>query len=69
MVDERPWVVWHKFLQDAESVVGEFFDKERFEAFLRKANVMLDTSRKFHTELETSSGVKTSVLGRLSSEP
>jgi hypothetical protein len=61
MVDGRPWVVWHKFLVDTESVIGEFFDKPRFEAFMKKADILLDTSRKFHSELEASSGVRTSV--------
>ena len=27
MTDEKPWVVWHKFLEDDDSIVGEHFEK------------------------------------------
>jgi hypothetical protein len=68
MIDDRPYVVWHKFLEDPESVIGECYDRGRFGDFMLKANTLLEMCRKFHNELEKSSGVKTSALGAISND-
>lgn len=66
MVDEkRPWVVWHKFIEDNESVIGEWFEDSRFARFMTKAGLLFDMCRKFHDDLEKKLGVKTSALGGL----
>jgi hypothetical protein len=65
MVDDRPYVVWHKFLEDTDSVMGEYYDRDRFKDFMLKANALLEMCRKFHTELEKSSEVNTSALRRV----
>jgi hypothetical protein len=52
MADDKPWVVWHKFLEDDESIIGEFFEKWRFERFMTKGAHLLATLRKFHDILE-----------------
>jgi len=64
MVDERPWVVWHKFLQDDDSIIGEFFEPWRFERFTVKGEHMLDMLRRFHDMLEEKIGKKTSAVPR-----
>src|SRR5262249_11808510 len=66
MVDDRPYVVWHKFLEDMDSVMGEYYDSGRFENFMLKANALLGMCRKFHSELEKSTGIKSSALRRIS---
>jgi hypothetical protein len=68
MVDDRPLVMWHKFIEDTDGVMGEYYDKGRFEKFMLKANALLDMCRKFHNELEQSTGVKTSALGAISNQ-
>jgi hypothetical protein len=66
MVDgNRPWVVWHKFLEDDNSVIGEFFEKPRFDAFIRKADFLHQMLCKWHNMLESESGKKTSALTSL----
>jgi hypothetical protein len=66
MVDgNRPWVVWHKFIEDDASVIGEFFEKPRFDDFLKRAEFLYDMCSKFHHMLEEELGKTTSALGRL----
>jgi len=48
MANDKPYVVWHKFLEDTNSVMGEFFEKPRFEHFTKKGNALLDTCIKWH---------------------
>jgi len=60
----RPWVVWHKFIEDSQSVIGEYYEQARFADFMKKASHLLDMCRKFHDEIERTSGVKTSALVR-----
>jgi hypothetical protein len=62
--DHRPWVVWHKFIEDNESVMGEYYEQGRFADFMMKAKTLLDMCRKFHDEIENTSGVKTTALDR-----
>jgi hypothetical protein len=64
MADSKPWVVWHKFLEDDESVIGEFFEKWRFERFMVKGQHILAMLRQFHDMLEQSTGKKTSAIPR-----
>lgn len=64
MVDDRPWVVWHKFLEDDESIIGEFFEQRRFEWFMKKGEHILNTLRRFHDMLEAQTGKKTSAVPR-----
>jgi hypothetical protein len=59
---ENPWVVWHKFIEDDGSVIGEFFEKHRFDHFMYKAGVIYDMIRNFHNMLEEGLGKKTSTL-------
>jgi hypothetical protein len=66
MVDEaRPWVVWHKFIEDDGSVIGEYFEKHRFERFMTTAESIYDACRMFHRMLEEGLGVTTSGLNKL----
>jgi hypothetical protein len=58
IADARPWVVWHKFIEDDESIIGEFFEKWRFEQFITKGQLMLNTLRTFHDMLEELTGKK-----------
>ncbi|MCX7382930.1 MAG: hypothetical protein NT133_16300 [Alphaproteobacteria bacterium] len=34
MADGKPWVVWHKFIEDTDSIIGEYFESRRFARFL-----------------------------------
>jgi hypothetical protein len=66
MIDgAKPWVVWHKFIEDDENVVGEYFEKARFEKFKKQAEVILGTCKKYHQMLEEGSGKITSALTKL----
>lgn len=64
MADQQPWVVWHKFLEDDDSVIGEFFERPRFERFIKIAERLLTTFLRFHTEVEGQTGKKTSAVPR-----
>lgn len=64
MTDAKPWVVWHKFLEDDESIIGEHFEAWRFERFMKKGTCLLDMLRRFHDMLEEHTGKKTSALPR-----
>jgi hypothetical protein len=64
MVDDKPWVVWHKFLEDDDSIIGEFFEAWRFERFAAKGQHMLGMLRQFHNLLEDETGKKTSAVPR-----
>jgi hypothetical protein len=64
MADDKPWVVWHKFLEDDESIIGEFFEALRFERFDKKGLVILAMLRRFHDTLEEQTGKKTSAVPR-----
>ncbi|MBU6419435.1 MAG: hypothetical protein KGQ79_06870 [Proteobacteria bacterium] len=65
MTDAKPWVVWHKFLEDDESIIGEHFETWRFERFMKKGEGILDMLRRFHDMLEGGTGKKTSPIPRL----
>jgi hypothetical protein len=46
--EERPLVVWHsKFLEDADWVGAEFFDFPRFDYFMRRAELLMNTFAQF----------------------
>jgi hypothetical protein len=60
----RPWVVWHKFIEDSDSVMGEFYVESRFADFMKKAGVIYEMCRKFHDDVEEQIGIKTSRLQR-----
>lgn len=64
MVNDKPWVVWHKFLADDDSVIGEYFEQPRFEHFMTKANHILKTLRTFHNMLEAQTAKQTSAVPR-----
>ncbi len=65
MVDDKPWVVWHKFLEDDDSIVGEFFEPWRFERFMKKGGQMLVMLVRFHgMMLEVETGKKSSAVPR-----
>src|SRR5271156_3699151 len=34
----RPFVIWHKFLENSDTVVGEYFNYHRFAYFMKTAN-------------------------------
>jgi hypothetical protein len=65
---DRPWVVWHKFIEDDASVIGEFFERPRFEKFMKKAEHLLDMCKNYHNMLEEALGKKTSALTKLPSD-
>jgi hypothetical protein len=52
MAGDKPWVVWHKFLEDEDSIIGEFFERRRFDRFMAKGQHLLATLRCFHSMLE-----------------
>ena len=64
MANEKPWVVWHKFIEDDDSVIGEYFEEWRFERFMKKATTLLETLRRYHDELERHTGIKTTGIPR-----
>jgi hypothetical protein len=64
MTDEKPWVVWHKFLEDDDSIIGEHFEKWRFDRFVLNAGHILNILRLFHDQLEQKTGVRTSAVPR-----
>ena len=51
MADEKPWVVWHKFLEDEESIIGEWFERWRFERFMIKGQAIISMLERFHVML------------------
>jgi hypothetical protein len=66
MIDgTMPWVVWHKFIEDDASVIGEFYERPRFDDFKKKAVFMYEMCDKYHDMLEKALGKTTSALGRL----
>ena len=67
MVDDKPYVVWHKFLEDNDSVIGEYFERPRFEFFLKKANALLDMCAKWHTMISEERGTTLSTFSRVPS--
>jgi len=64
MTDDKPWVVWHKFAEDTDSVIGEHFEPWRFERFMTKGLHILGTLRESHNMLEAQTGVKTTAIPR-----
>ncbi len=64
MMDAKPWVVWHKFLEDDDSIIGEHFEQWRFERFMVKGQRILGMLRTFHDVLEAQTGKKTSAVPR-----
>ena len=65
MTDAKPWVVWHKFLEDDDSIIGENFEEWRFEKFMMKGQHMIQMLRRFHDILEAQTGKKTSSVPRV----
>ncbi len=66
MIDgNRPWVVWHKFIEDDSSVIGEFYERPRFDDFKKKAEYLYEMCGKYHHMLEQALGRTTSALGVL----
>src|SRR4029077_5595593 len=46
--EDRPLVVWHsKFLEETEWVGAEFFDFARFDYFMRRAELLMNTFAQF----------------------
>jgi hypothetical protein len=64
MTDDKPWVVWHKFAEDTDSIIGEYFEAWRFERFMTKGNHILAMLREFHNILEAVTGKKTNAIPR-----
>jgi hypothetical protein len=64
MAGETPWVVWHKFLEDDDSIVGEFFGRRRFERLRVTGEHVLGMLRQFHDMLEKQIGKRTSAVPR-----
>ncbi|WP_370677692.1 hypothetical protein [Pleomorphomonas sp. PLEO] len=65
MADDKPWVVWHKFAEDTDSIIGEYFETWRFEKFMIKSLHLLEMLRQFHNTLEGQTGIKTTSVPRL----
>lgn len=64
MTDDKPWVVWHKFVEDTDSIIGEHFEAWRFERSMKKANHILGMLHEMHNSLEAQTGTKTSAIPR-----
>ena len=64
MTDDKPWVVWHKFAEDTESVIGEHFEAWRFERFMTKGTQIFTMLKNFHGRLEVLTNKKTSAIPR-----
>jgi hypothetical protein len=64
MTDDKPWVVWHKFAEDTDSVIGEHFEPWRFERFMTKSLHILGMLRQFHDMLELQTGIRTTSVPR-----
>jgi hypothetical protein len=64
MAADKPWVVWHKFLEDEDSIIGEFFERWRFERFMVKGKHLLATLRSFHSMLEDLQRARTKSIPR-----
>lgn len=62
MAGDKPFVVWHKFLEDDDSVIGEYFEQRRFDRFMSVAEQLLATLFEYHTMLEGLTGLKTSAI-------
>jgi len=46
--EDRPLVVWHsKFLEEPDWVGAEFFDFARFDYFMRRAELLMNTLARF----------------------
>jgi hypothetical protein len=46
--EKRPLVVWHsKFLESADWVGAEYYDWSRFDRFMKKASVRMNTFARF----------------------
>jgi hypothetical protein len=65
MAHDKPWVVWHKFLEDDDSIIGEFFEALRFERFATKGQHILAMLRRLHNVLEEQTGKKTTAVPRI----
>lgn len=52
LANDKPYVVWHKFLVDDEHIIGEYFEKLRFDNFMNLANHLLSTLFDIHAQLE-----------------
>lgn len=59
MANDTPYVVWHKFIEGEDIVVGEFFERHRFSHFMKRATHILAMLRAFHTQIEEISGTRT----------
>ena len=51
--EDRPFVVWHaKFLESNDFTAGEYFDWHRFDLYLGKTRVLLNTFAQFKDMVE-----------------
>lgn len=64
MANNRPWVVWHKFAEDTDSIIGEYFDEERFRSFQNSGLNILDMLSHLHNSLESTTDIRTSAIPR-----
>jgi hypothetical protein len=65
MADGKPYVVWHKFITDSDSVMGEFFEKGRFDYFKKRGSKLLETCKTWHDMLSEQQGKIQSALNRV----
>lgn len=65
MAGVRPYVVWHKFITDTDSVMGEFIEAHRFDHFKRRADKLLETCNQWSIMLTEQTGRKGSILNRV----
>jgi hypothetical protein len=66
MAGSRPYVIWHKFLTDVDSIMGEFLDTHRFQHFKARANKLLETCNEWYMEMTEKTGRKPSILNKIS---
>lgn len=50
--DIRPFVMWHKLIENDDTFIGEYFDYTRFEMFMKKAEKLLETFTALKIHLE-----------------
>lgn len=66
MAGSRPYVIWHKFLTDRDSVMGEFIDAHRFAHFKARADKLLETCNEWYMMMAEKNMTKPSVLNKIS---
>ncbi|MCK1742006.1 hypothetical protein IVA80_14260 [Bradyrhizobium sp. 139] len=65
MAGGKPYVVWHKFLTDTHSVMGEFFEEHRFHYFKTCGDKLHETCNRWHDMITEGQGKTAGILERI----